>query len=120
VLLNDSGRIGVMEELGPLVSWVEGAVVRQDSTTVRLRVSRVVYTAGGSALWSGEEVDLPKSGVLGFRGRQFSKAKSWALAGAVVAVVTFSILSVNLDLFNDGEEPRCTGPTCGDGQAIRW
>jgi hypothetical protein len=120
VTLNDRGRQDVSEAMGPFVEWVEGAVAGEDSTTLRLRVARVVYARGGSSVWTGEEVTIPKSGVLGFQGRQFSKGRTWALAGVTAAVIAFSILSVNFDLIGNERDDRCTGPGCGDGQTIRW
>jgi len=99
--------------MGPFVDWVEGSVAGQDSTMVRLKVSRVVYVRGGSSLWTGEEVEIPRFGIMGFQSRQFSKARSWALAGATLGVVVFSILNINLDLFGDESDPRCTGTNCG-------
>ncbi len=119
VLLNDRGRVDVGAGMGPSVESIEGVVAGEDSTTIRMKVTRVVYLRGGSSIWTGEEVAIPKSGVLGFQGRQFSKARSWALFGLTVGVVAYSILTVNLDLFNDDQEERCTGPTCGPNTSVR-
>lgn len=79
----------------------------------RLKVSRVVYLRGGSSLWTGEEVEIPAVGIAGFQGRQFSKVRSWALAGATLGVVAYSILNINLNLFGDESPDRCTGTNCG-------
>jgi hypothetical protein len=106
--------------MGPSVEWIEGAVAGEDSTTVRVKVTRVVYARGGSSVWTGEEVTIPKAGILGFQGRKFSQGRTWALAGLTAAVVVASILSVNFDLFGDEREDRCTGPSCGPGETIRW
>lgn len=120
VLLNDRGRVEVGAGMGPSVESIEGVVASEDSATVRLKVSRVVYLRGGSSVWTGEEVAIPKAGVLGFQGRQFSKARSWTLFGLTVAVVAYSILTVSFDLFSDDQDPRCTGPTCGPNTDVRW
>lgn len=120
VLLNDRGRVAVGEAMGPFVEWIEGSVAGEDSSAVRVRVTRVVYTRGGTSIWTGEEVTVPRAGILGFQGRQFSKARSWALAGLTAAIVVYSILSVNFDLFNDEQEDRCTDPTCGPNTSVRW
>lgn len=114
VVLNDRGRVETSAALGSLVESVEGIVVGQDSVTVRLKVSRVVYLRGGSSIWTGEEVEIPVAGVTGFQARQFSKARSWALAGVTVGTVAFSILNINLNVFGRESEERCTGPNCGD------
>lgn len=88
----------------------------QDSATVRLKVNRVVYARGGSALWTGEEVEIPVAGIAGFQARQFSKARTWTLVGVTVGVVVFSILGISLDVFGREPSDRCTGPNCGDNE----
>ena len=119
VLLNDRGRTELGAGLGPPVEAIEGVVASEDSSAIRLKVSRVIHIRGGSSVWAGEELAIPKAGVLGFQGRQFSKARSWALFGLTAAVVAYSILTVNFDLFNDDQDPRCTGPTCGPNTSVR-
>lgn len=120
VMVNDRGRVELGAGLGPSVEAVEGVVAGEDSTTLRLKVSRVVYLRGGSSVWAGEEVVIPKAGVSGYRGRQFSKARSWALFGVTVAVVAYSILTVNLDLFGNERGEPCTDPNCGPNTSVRW
>lgn len=120
VMLNDRGRVDVGAGMGPLVESVEGVYAGEDSTTLRLKVSRVVYMRGGTSVWTGEEVAIPKAGVLGYQGREFSKARSWSLFGLTVAVVVVSILTVNFDVFGDERDDRCTGPTCGPNTSVRW
>jgi hypothetical protein len=113
IVLNGRGRVEVSAAMGPMVEWVEGTVVGQDSVTMRLNVSRVVYLRGGSSTWTGEEVGIPVAGVAGFQARQFSKVRTWALVGATMGVVAFSILNINLNIFGNGSEDRCTGQNCG-------
>lgn len=120
VVLNDRGRVQMGDGLGPMVDRVEGVVEAQDSAKVRLRVNRVLYLQGNSAIWSGESLDIPRDGILGFRGRQLSKARSWALAAGVAGAVIVTALSFSLDLFGDGKtDPPCTGPSCGENPSIR-
>jgi hypothetical protein len=105
--------------MGPFVESVEGILAGEDSTVVRLKVNRVLYARGGSALWSGETVEIPRDGILGFQGREFSKQRSWLLAGATVAVVAVSLLTISLDVFGKEPSEPCTGPGCGDNSALR-
>jgi hypothetical protein len=120
VQLNDRGRVDVSAGMGPNVEAIEGIVAGADSATVRLKVSRVVYSRGGSSIWTGEEVSIARAGVSGFRARQFSKGRTWTLAGLVAAVVVISVLTVDLDLFNNEADPdRCIGPSCGTNPSVR-
>lgn len=120
VQLNDRGRVDVSAGMGPNVEAIEGLVVGADSATVRLKVSRVVYFRGGSSIWAGEEVTIAQSGVSGFRTRQFSKGRTWTLAGLVAAVLVISVITADLDLFNNEPDPdRCIGPTCGTNPSVR-
>ena len=116
VVLNERGQLDAAAGLGPFVESVEGIVAGQDSATVRLKVSRVVYARGGSALWTGEEVEIPVAGIAGFQARQFSKARTWALVGATVGIVAFSILTLNLDFFGLERTGRCTGTNCDENE----
>lgn len=120
VLLNDRGRFQLSESLGTEVDLVVGALLGQDDTKIRLSVYRVTTLRGAEASWTGEAIDIPRDGIMGFRERKLSKARSFVLAGAVVAAIIISVLVLDLDLFGDGEtELPCTGPTCGENPSIR-
>jgi hypothetical protein len=119
-MLNDRGRVQVGEGMGSSVEAVEGVVAGEDSSLVRLKVSRVVYLRGGTAIWAGEEVAIERSGIMGYQGRQFSKGRSWALAGLTAAVVVYSILSISLDVFGDERDDVCRGQGCGPNEQVRW
>jgi hypothetical protein len=120
ILLNDRGRVQVGDGMGPSVEAVEGVVAGEDSSMVRLKVSRVVYLRGGTAVWAGEEVAIDRSGIMGYRGRQFSKGRSWALAGLTAAVVIYSIFAISLDVFGDERDDVCRGQFCGPNPSVRW
>lgn len=120
VMLNDRGRVQLGEGMGPFVEAVEGVVAGEDSLAVRLKVSRVVYLRGGTAVWAGEEVAIQRSGIMGYQGRQFSKGRSWALAGLTAAVVIYSIYAISLDVFGDERSDVCRGQGCGPGETVRW
>lgn len=120
VTLNERGRVELGAALGPLVDFVDGVVTEVDSTHVKMNVTRVTYIRGGSAIWSGESVAVPRAGVEVFRGRQFSKTRSWLLAGAVVGGIVLFTSLLGLDLFGYQQDDRCTGPSCNPDPAIKW
>lgn len=105
--------------MGPFVESVEGVLAGEDSAAIQLKVNRVLYVRGGSAMWAGESVSIPKDGILGYQGRELSKQRSWLLAGATVAVVTYSILNTSLDIFGTSARDGCSSPSCGDNSALR-
>jgi hypothetical protein len=120
VLLNDRGRFQMSESLGTEVDLVIGALMEQDDAKIRLAVYRVVTLRGAEATWTGESIEIPRDGIMGFRERKLSKARSWVLAGAVVGAIIISVLVLDLDLFGDpADELPCTGPSCGENPSIR-
>lgn len=121
VLLNDAGRVQMGALLGPAVKTVEGVVLAQDSSMIRLQVHRVTEAGGQSSQWTGESVDIPRGSIAGFQGRQLSKARSWILAGVVLGALVLSITVFGLDgLGGDDPDEPCIGPTCGPNPSIRW
>jgi hypothetical protein len=119
VLLNDRGRFQMSETLGTEVDMVVGAVASQDEAVIRMQVYRVITLRGEASTWTGETIEVPREGVMGFRERKLSKARSWVLAGAVVGAIIISVLVLDLDLFGEDPEIPCTGPSCGENPSIR-
>lgn len=96
VELNDRGRVLVGDRLGESVVRVEGKLLGSTDSAVTLSVSRLVMLQGSSALWVGEQVDIPVEGVRSFRLREFSRGRSVMMTVAVVAGIAIfgGILSV--------------------------
>ncbi len=96
VELNDRGRLLVGDRLGESVARVEGRMLGSTDSAVTLSVTRLVMLQGSSALWAGEQVDIPVEGVRSFRLREFSRGRSVMLAVAAVAGIALfgGILSV--------------------------
>jgi len=120
VVLNDVGRVQAGPTLGPGVDWVEGAIAGQDSLKVRLLVNQVRDLRGGTSTWTGEEVEIAREGIAGFRALTLSKQRSWLLAGVVVGAVVISIVMTNLSLFGDGEGDEICRRNCNPNPSIRW
>jgi hypothetical protein len=120
VVLNDIGRVQAAPALGPGVDWVEGAIAGQDSLKVRILVNQVRDLRGGTSTWTGEEVEIARDGIAGFRALTLSKQRSWLLAGVVVGAVVISIVMTNLSLFGDGEGDEICRRNCNPNPSIRW
>lgn len=121
IVLNDAGRVQMGTLLGPAVNMVEGTVVSQDSSTIRLQVQKVTTIGGQSSQWTGESVDIPRSGIAGFQARRLSKARSWILAGVLLGALVLSISVFGLDgLGGDNPDDPCVGPACEPNPSIRW
>ncbi len=89
--LNDQGRVGLANHLGPEVSRVEGGLVGWTDSQYVVQVSDVIGLQGTRTRWSGETVTLRPEYVRSLRERKFSWAKtallSSALTGAFVALI---------------------------------
>jgi hypothetical protein len=116
VTLSDRGRLALADRLGSNVEQVEGVLLGQDSAGVVVAVARVTDVRGGSALWSGEEVTIPTDAILGYRTRTLSKAKTFLLAGGLVATLGVLTFGTTLDVFG-GDQPEggpIRPPTTGE------
>lgn len=85
VQLNDRGRSLVGDRLGESVMQIEGRLIGSTDSEVTLSVSRTVMLQGSSAVWSGENVAIPREGVRSFRLREFSRGRTAVFSVALVA-----------------------------------
>ncbi len=100
VVVNDRGRAILADRVGPLIDRVEGHIDRHDGGVLTLSVYRVVNVRGEVSTWTGEKVDIPEEGILGYRPRKLSKMRTVLFAGAVVAAIVLS-LRATLNIFGD-------------------
>jgi hypothetical protein len=94
--LNDRGRLLVGGQLGESVMEVQGRIVGSTDSAVTLSVSRTVLMAGSSAVWSGENVSVPREGVRTFRIREFSRSRTMVASGAFVLGLVVVGLGISL------------------------
>ncbi|MDQ6830169.1 MAG: hypothetical protein M3081_15035 [Gemmatimonadota bacterium] len=87
--LNDQGRVGVADRLGPEVARVEGSLADVSDTTVTLRVDGVVNLAGESTKWNGESVRVRREFVRRMLEKKFDGRRT-----AIVAVVSAAAIGV--------------------------
>lgn len=112
VVLNDRGRAMLGDRLGSAIDKVDGLLVEGDGANVTLEVYRTMDLRGNAASWTGERVQLPRDGITGYQGRQFSRRRTFLLVGTVVGVIVATALAVNFDLFSGFiRDPGSGGPT---------
>ncbi|HVH30240.1 MAG TPA: hypothetical protein VNA31_01045 [bacterium] len=88
IVLTDQARVAGASVLGPSADRVEGWVVDASDSSWRLRVARVIDLHGAPTPWSREPVTLERAWVARVSRRHFSRARTYALAGAFTAAVT--------------------------------
>lgn len=90
--VNDRGRVGLGENIGPLASSVEGALQSQNDSVYTLRVTSVGYLNGQTNRWTGEPLSIRKDFVAGVKEHKFAPARTWLVAaGATAAVLGFAL-----------------------------
>ena len=93
-----------------MVLRVHGTLVASTDSTVTMSVSRTVQLQGSSALWTGESVTIPVTGVRGFRLREFSQKRSVAMAVGVAGAL--AVVAPRLKIVGGGngrpDEVLCT------------
>jgi hypothetical protein len=88
--LNDRGRVGLGNSIGPTGGVVEGTLQATSDTAYSLLVNRVQYMNGQSNAWNGERLLVPKEFVGNARERTYSASRTWLVVGAVtLAAIAF-------------------------------
>ena len=109
--LNDRGRVGLGESVGPSASAVEGTLTSDPDSAYALNVQAVRYLNGQNNRWTGEPLVVSKSFVGNVRAKEFSRSRTFLTAaaiaaGAVAIIVTRSVLGTG----NVEREPNPPGP----------
>lgn len=107
--LNDRGRVGLGDSIGPRGGILEGTVQSNSDSAYSLRMERVEYLNGQSNAWNGESLVVPKEFIGNARERTFSAGRTWLVAGAVTLAAVAFIASRHLLGF--GSEGGSTGGT---------
>lgn len=113
--INDRGRVLLAEKVGPILDRIDGRLLRIDSTNVVLSVTRVTNLRGVSSNWVGEEVTIPREGILGYQARPFSRGRTAFLVGALVGGLIAIALSISLAVSGSGIPDDPGGGTQGQG-----
>ena len=85
VEITDRGRLELSDRLGSGVMRLEGTLTRSDSADLVMNVWRVAQIRGPSSRWSGESISLKREYASSVQARTLNRAKTFAVAGAVVA-----------------------------------
>jgi hypothetical protein len=85
VEITDRGRAELSDRLGPGVLRLEGTLTRTDSTELVMNVWRVAQLSGPTSRWSGESIRFKREYASSVQARTLNRAKTFAVAGAVVA-----------------------------------
>ena len=108
--LNDRGRVGLGNNIGPTGGVVEGIVQSNSDSAYSLLVKRVEYMNGQSNAWNGEKLIVPKEFIGNARERTLSPSRTWLAAGGVVLAVVAFISSRQLLGFGSGSKGSGGGP----------
>jgi hypothetical protein len=112
--LNDRGRVGMGDSIGPSVRTIEGKSTQLSDSVFALKVSRVGYLTGQVNEWNGERLTVPKPFVMNVKERRFSRSRSGIAAAGFVAAVTAFI--VTRSILGGGSAPGEGGPGTGNQQ----
>ena len=108
--LNDRGRVGLGERIGPSASKVEGTLKNVDSA-FEMSVLSVEYLNGQRNNWTGESLTVSRDYVGSVKQRQFSQTRTWLTAGGIAAAsVAFIVTRGLLTGGNEGKDPTIPEP----------
>jgi hypothetical protein len=112
--LNDRGRVGLGESVGPAATTVEGVLQTQTDSAYMIRVASVGYVNGQSNKWNGEPLTIQKDFVKDVSEKRFSRSRT--LLAAAVSAVGVVAFAVTRNLIAGGNSDRDKGGGGGDGQ----
>jgi hypothetical protein len=108
--LNDRGRVGLGDSIGPAARTIEGATIVGSDSAYTLRVSKVGYLNGQSNNWTGEPLVVSKGFVINATEQKFSKSRTWLTATGLTAAVVAFISSRGLLGFGSWSKSGGGGP----------
>ena len=111
--LNDQGRVGLGQAVGPSAEALEGVLAANQDSAYSVRVVSVTYRNGQSNRWSGEPLLVSKQFVQNVTERKFSRSRTFiAVAGVTAGVV---LLMVSRGLIGGGTPDQDTKEGGGNG-----
>jgi hypothetical protein len=89
--LNDRGRVGLGQSLGPAASRIEGTIQVSSDTAYQVSVASVSYLNGQKSPWTGESLLIQKDFVRDVQGRSLSRSRSVLLGVAALVATGFAV-----------------------------
>lgn len=114
--LNDRGRVGLGDNLGPAVLSIQGTLGSQTDSVYAIGVSQVGYLNGQSNKWNGEALTIPKAFVRDVSERKYSRTRTYLVAAAAAA--GFVAFAASRNLLGLGSPDRAPGNMPPGGDAI--
>jgi hypothetical protein len=108
--LNDRGRVGLGDSIGPSASTIEGTTVLGSDSAFTLKVTKVGYLNGQSNKWTGERLLVARDFVTNATQQRFSKSRTWLTATGLTAAAIAFISSRSLLGFGSGSKSSGGGP----------
>lgn len=109
--LNDRGRVGLGDSIGPSARTIEGTTIFGSDSAYKLGVRRVGYLNGQSNTWTGEPLLVARDFVTKATQQRFSRSRTWLTAtGLTAAAVAFissrGLLGIGSDSKKSGDGPK--------------
>jgi hypothetical protein len=99
--ITDFGRIALTTQLASEVALVDGSVVEQSDSSIRLNVSRVQFLSGLESPWSGQFVTLRPQDFNSLTQRTYSRSRTMlAVIAGIGAVALLIATAVITGVFN--------------------
>lgn len=113
--INDRGRIGLTEAVGPGVRTIHGQLITSTDSMLVLSMSSVeFFDLNVPARMAEERVEVPREFVADFRERRLSRSRTWLTAG-LVAVGLVAATLIGIAGFG-GDEPGDRPGNGGNGE----
>jgi hypothetical protein len=104
--ISDVGRVALSEPVGSGVERIEGQVVQNGDTAIRLMVTEVRFLNGLSNKWQGQQLTLHPLDVRSVSQRTFSKQRTVTalILGALAAAALFTVGFIGLFSGDSGRD----------------
>lgn len=109
---SDQGRVDMQRTLGPGALSIEGRIVGETDSAWNVKVYRLTNIDGHMNVWTGEEVEVPRTAVAIVSLRTFDRQRSVFAAAGVTGALAVFILTRGIiggGLFGDGDDPGPVG-----------
>jgi hypothetical protein len=96
LLLNERGRLDLLQQLGPDALSVEGALVTRADSSLSIRIASVTSISRSVTKWSGEPLTVQNSQLRDVRMKRISRGKTFLAVGTAVGGVLAFVISRTL------------------------